>query len=321
MLIGLPGSGKSTLAKEISKKESAIVISSDDIREELFGDINSQENNDLIFKEMNSRSNTYLQKGQNVIYDATNINRRRRKHIINFEIKADEKIAYYLNNSIKNVKEQNEKRDRKVDHKVIERMYKNLHIPILNEGWSQVIYKVSETKSLEQYKNNCEDIILNSVDHDTLFENLFGYIHEFKDIYNLPHDSSYHSFSVSRHTYHVYKFIKDNYHKNDKILMLWASLFHDLGKGFCKSFVNFKGEETKYANFIGHEQVSSQLAAWYLTLLNYEDHFVKNIVSLVQFHMVPMNSSEKKLSELQKILGVDLFEKLIFLHQADLQAK
>ena len=37
MMIGLPGSGKSTLAKEIAKNINGQVISSDEIRKEIFG--------------------------------------------------------------------------------------------------------------------------------------------------------------------------------------------------------------------------------------------------------------------------------------------
>ena len=50
MMVGLPGSGKSTYAEKLSKERSAIICSSDKVREDLYGDENSQSNNDEVFK-------------------------------------------------------------------------------------------------------------------------------------------------------------------------------------------------------------------------------------------------------------------------------
>jgi len=51
---GLPASGKSTIAKEISKSEDAVIVSSDEIREEL-GNINDQSQNAKVFEEVESK--------------------------------------------------------------------------------------------------------------------------------------------------------------------------------------------------------------------------------------------------------------------------
>ena len=50
MMIGIPNSGKSEMAKEIAKQENAIIIATDDLREELFNNVNNQANNDLVFR-------------------------------------------------------------------------------------------------------------------------------------------------------------------------------------------------------------------------------------------------------------------------------
>jgi predicted kinase len=323
MMVGLPASGKTTLAKQLAKTENAVVLSSDDLRVEMFGDVSHQEDNNEIFEEMNERTNELLSKGQNVIYDATNLNRKRRKHLINHVIKANKKIVYYLNESLETVIYRNSSRkERIVPNEVIKRMYKTLQIPVKNEGWDDVIFTgVENGYYLKKYRSQLETLIMKVPDHDKLFKELAVYIRDFDTVYNLPHDSSYHSFSVSRHIYHVYKYIFENYKEKDKLVMLWAALFHDLGKAFCKSFVNYKGKETRYAHFIGHEFVSSQQAAWWLTVLGYDDQFVKDVSTLVQFHMIPMKASEKKLNEVKQLIGKNLFEKLMFLHEADMQAK
>lgn len=321
MLVGLPASGKSTLSETLKEEFEAVILSSDQIREELSNDINNQTINTDVFEVMNSRANELLINGTNVIYDATNLNRKRRKHLVHHVIKANEKVVYLLNTTIDTIRRRNEQRDRKVPNEVIDKMYKTLQIPVENEGWDEVIFINHPSKSLQNYKNDFESLILSGVEHDKLFDGLSGYLRGFREIINLPQDSTYHSFSVSRHTYYVYKYILDNYHEDDKLLMLWAALFHDTGKAFCKSFVNYKGEETKYAHFIGHEFVSSQIAASNLNILGYDEAFIKQVVALVQFHMVPMGATEKKMKEVNNLIGEDLYNKLLILHEADMQAK
>ena len=70
MLVGLPGSGKSTLTKRYKEYK---VHSSDDIREELTGDVNRQDINSLVFKILHNRVKEDLLNGQSVIIDSTNI--------------------------------------------------------------------------------------------------------------------------------------------------------------------------------------------------------------------------------------------------------
>ena len=54
MLVGLPASGKSTYAEKLRKKGFHI-HSSDKIREELTGDVNSQDKNMNVFQELHKR--------------------------------------------------------------------------------------------------------------------------------------------------------------------------------------------------------------------------------------------------------------------------
>lgn len=78
MLVGLPASGKSTYAEKLSKETDAIICSSDKIREEICGDINSQDKNDEVFMTLHKRIKDHLRNGDSVIYDACNISSKRR---------------------------------------------------------------------------------------------------------------------------------------------------------------------------------------------------------------------------------------------------
>lgn len=70
MMVGLPGSGKSTYTKELSKDLDAIICSSDTIRKELCGDINSQDKNEEVFKILHNRIKENLKNGKSVIYSS-----------------------------------------------------------------------------------------------------------------------------------------------------------------------------------------------------------------------------------------------------------
>jgi len=326
MLCGLPASGKSTLANGLSVREDAIILSSDAIREELLNNVNDQSDNTRVFDVMNKRAKDLLSQGKNVIYDATNINRKRRIHLIKHELQADEYIIYYISKSLGECLYNDSQRDRKVGYEVINKMYKTLQIPTKLEGWNEVNFVNELDFIYERPYRDIFKIVINddTPDHDGLFIELGKIIPEFNEVYNVPQDSKYHSFSISRHIFHTYLYVKtyyDRYNCNRYLETLVAALFHDLGKGHCKSFYNHKGEEKRHASFIGHEFVSAQLASEYLYKLGFTDEFIKYVVDLIQFHMTPMNMTEKQELKLKSLLTDEQFEDLMFLHKADTSAK
>lgn len=137
MMIGIPGSGKSTFAEKIAKDENAIVISSDNLREELFDNVWEFKKNNLLFGEMFQRTHTYLSQGKSVVFDATNIRRSQRKQILK-KFKPYYKECYYLKTPLEKVLRQNLMRNRHVPEEVIVRMYNRIQEPELIEGWDKV---------------------------------------------------------------------------------------------------------------------------------------------------------------------------------------
>lgn len=327
VMAGLVASGKSSLAGELSEKEDATIVSSDAIREELFSDVSNQENNASVFETMNKRAKKLLSEGENVVYDATNISRKRRMHLIKHELKADECEVHYMATPYHICVERNNKRDRVVPIDVIDRMYKNLHIPTELEGWNEVHFHYPD----EQYERrvgmvgrfpieSLVELIEGSDEHDELFDMVALNLSDFHDIIDVPQDSSYHSFSISRHTFHVIEELKKQTLKRRYELLL-SALFHDLGKGFCKSFYSYKGEKRRYASFIGHENVSAQLAVDSLFVVGLKEGLIRYVVDLIQFHMMPMNMSNKVEKRLRKLLTEEQYEDLMILHEADKSAK
>lgn len=321
MMIGLVGSGKSTISKELMEGRKDIVyLSSDELRLEFYGDENIQDNHTAIFNEMLIRTKEAFENGKHVIYDATNLSRKRRKGLLQQLPKSVEKIALYVATEYKTTLDQNSKRERVVPEHVIERMYKNLQIPIYSEGWDKIVFEYDdftiENDLPKQFTDAVRAGVLFGREGYELMKFLATYFDEFFQIYDLAQDSKYHSFTVSRHTYYVYKYVLDNYEGEDKELMLWTALLHDTGKHICKNFLNRKGEEVRYANFIGHEHVGSQLAVNFLKRMNFEDEFIHKVATLIQFHMYLLDKSANK-QKLKDRVGEEMFAKLEFLRDAD----
>lgn len=314
MTVGLPASGKSTFSKELAERENATLYSSDEMRIELYGDVNHNEDNGKLFEEIYKRVREDLKSGKSVVVDATNISSKRRIGVLQ-QFRKYEKECHYFVTPFKECVRRNLNRDRIVPLEAMDRMYKTLQVPAKYEGWDAIA--LHHDSDLDEQWNPFGTKMLYT--HDSLFDNLSGFHEYFNDIYNLPQDTKYHSFSASRHTFYVYKYIEENYIGKDRDAMLWAGLLHDIGKGVCK---NFK-DGNRYANFLGHENVSAQMAVEILRKAGYEDSFILKVANIVQLHMrlLQNKDSEKANSKLNELVGESMYQKLIFFKEADLSAK
>lgn len=79
ILAGIPGCGKSTWAENMLPDH--IYVSTDAIRAEL-GDVNSQDQNDLVFKTFHDRISQNLDWEYNVVADSTALDRRSRRELV-----------------------------------------------------------------------------------------------------------------------------------------------------------------------------------------------------------------------------------------------
>lgn len=139
IMIGVPGSGKSYVAHEMAESLNAVIHSSDDIREELFGDANVQSGNNEVFALMHKRVKEDLIAGKNVIYDATNTRLKGRMNLFKM-FGGDSKItAIRVKASLKTCLNRNAQRNRVVPPDVIRRFYFQFEPPVMNEGWSEII--------------------------------------------------------------------------------------------------------------------------------------------------------------------------------------
>lgn len=133
-MVGLPGSGKSTFAKN---HPECIVVSSDAVRAELFGDEAVQSDPKRVFAIVDSRVCDALNDGHDVIYDATSLTKKIRHDIIH-TFKA-EHIAVFVNTPVDECIRRDALRTRTVGAEVIHNMAARLVVPTLEEGFDSII--------------------------------------------------------------------------------------------------------------------------------------------------------------------------------------
>ena len=142
LLVGIPGSGKTTYAeKYIKKHTNAVHLSSDLIRNELWGDEATQGDNNEVFSLMHSRAIEALNNGQSVVYDATNVTRKDRSYIIAICPKFVKIEVHIVWAPIEICIERDAARERTVGKAVIDKMLKRFQAPYYDEGIDEIIIK------------------------------------------------------------------------------------------------------------------------------------------------------------------------------------
>ncbi len=165
-LAGIPGSGKSTYAKKFGFR----IISSDDVRKDLYGDQECYYNEkiaqfliiknnistaslskdaiihlkeklclDYVFDIARKRVCELLQKGESVVYDSTNLMIQfRRDLLIATQNLYDLCELYYLNPPLEIALNRNQNRKYIIDSQIIRDMYYKQQLPTYEEGFDRI---------------------------------------------------------------------------------------------------------------------------------------------------------------------------------------
>ena len=311
MLEGIPASGKSTLARHIDineyamcvvdkevQNENIVIHSSDDLRQELFGDVNEQTKNNELFRELHRRIRRDLQRGKHVIYDATNINKKERCAFLRELNGIDcKKVCVMVFADVRQCIEMNQKRERKVPDFVIERQYKNFQPAHYSEGFDEIYITFTRPYDYDRAKYN--------------LATLFGRIDSF-DQQNKHHDST-----LGGHCRLAYAYVNEKFPENTNLHI--AALLHDIGKEFTQSKLNSRGVDDGDCHYYNHHCVSAYESAFYLCEMGLQIHDEVDIMSLIYYHMHPYMSwrSEKAMARDKERLGEDFFNDVMRLHEAD----
>lgn len=303
MMVGLVASGKTQKAHELSEEYDATIFSSDALREELYGDINDQTHNHELFNELHRRIKECLQSGKSAIYDATNLNYKRRMAFL-AELKyiPCEKTCILMATPYEECLKRNAKRERKVPEEVIERMYKNITIPFFYEGWNYIEIHYGE-EQYRGYYGDPADFIAKTMDFDQ--------------------ENKHHTLTLGEHSkaalYKLSCINKEQWTLGD-YSMIVATILHDNGKCFCKSFYNSKGEITENATYYNHHFVGAYNSLFY-DIQDDQGWVVLYVATLIQWHMQPYfwerDNNVKMHNKYRNLWGEELYDDVMELHRVD----
>ena len=322
MLVGLPGSGKSYLAERIYVNRNnsdsytkdikfPTIYSSDKLREEMFGSMDVQDRNSELFAELHNRIKYKLKNNEDVIYDATNINKKKRTAFLN-ELKNIDcyKVCLNVIAPYEVCREEIKKRERVVPEDVLKRMYLNYNPPHWSEGFDDIIliYNVRDNTTYKKYN------------YDNF---LYGDINAVE----IDQENKHHTKTIGNHCISAYECSLLENPTDYKLS--YAALYHDCGKPFTKSHLNSKGESTEDAHYYNHHCCGSYDS--FLYALNDKDCIgdftceeIIYIANLIYYHMHPFlqwRQSEKARERDKKFLGEEMYNDIMELHRADLAAQ
>lgn len=295
IMVGLSASGKSTISKELASKNNCKIVSSDDIREEICENgVIDQSKNTEVFVIFNKRIKDYLKKGESVIADATNINIKSRKSILENIKNVDcYKIAYVIPKAVEDCIEDNIYRKHPVPHHVIKRQMMNFQIPFHNEGFDEIVI------------HRLDDVV------DYNFVN-----NEFDKMIGFNQNNPFHNETLDMHCKKTTELFKEyNY---DHIFTI-ASMLHDIGKLYTQTT-----DDEGISHYYQHENVG----CYYLlnninSVIGYtslNDREFLDILFLINYHMLPMSwkdASDKTLNKWKTLFGEEKYNMLIDFNKCD----
>ncbi len=125
-----------------------------------------------------------------------------------------------------------------------------------------------------------------------------------------PQKNKYHIYNVGEH---IAKAVANT----PKIAQVrWAALFHDIGKPLCSSV-----DSGGMIHFYGHHIESVRIANDICHKFSFDSQMIREILTLVEYHDVHFEQSEKGVKRALCRLGEQAFTRLLYLQEADAKAK
>lgn len=249
MMIGIPGSGKTRYAKTNLLNENTVYLSSDNIRVDMFG-FEDQTHNTEVFDIMKKETLIALQNGFDVVYDATNLNKKRRGDIIKRAKICDAEINAYLCCTPINI--------------ILQRNITRCERQI---PWDKLIQMIQSVES-PMYYEGFDNIYL--IDGG-MYNDVYDYNFLIDDCVDYKQDNPHHCETLEEHIKAVVKKAeelgKDLKSHTDAEILRQAARYHDFGKLYTKAF----NDKKKYFTYYGHENVSTYMYMCHVRKQNMTD--------------------------------------------------
>lgn len=308
MLVGPSYCGKSKFAammKELSP-DRVEIFSSDDIREEIYGDAGCQDNPAQVFEILHKRIIKCLREKEDVIaiYDATNLSARRRKSFLNSICTiACRRACVVFPVPLEKLLERIPARERQVPKKILLKQIKNFQCPQKCEGWDDIVVEfptetIDDNKLIEETKAFNQKSKYHSL---TLYEHMKKAVEEVSLI----------GFDI----------------KNPKIVdisykIMLAAYFHDIGK-----LITQEVDEDGEARYFNHHNASTYMWLCMSGTKNlvekkiFTQQDLLDVAFLIQNHMEFYLRDSKGLKRLEKSTTPILWQSLKAVHEADVAAR
>ena len=190
---------------------------------------------------------------------------------------------------------------------VIQKMQKSFAPPHFNEGFDYIC-------SIFTYLGENGQITHDAPDKGYTIEDFVAQAKDFNQ------ENKHHSLTLGEHSYKAYEYIKTRKPK-DYALQL-AAILHDNGKLYTKTNLNAKGIDDGDCHYYGHQNVGACNAMFYADCIGFLPDLME-VSNLIYYHMAPFvewKQSERVRKFDKDLLGDELFEKIMLLHEADLAA-
>lgn len=293
LMVGLSGSGKTLKTGFLSEKNNAIIISSDEIRKELFNDEADQTHNAEVFAELHKRMRDNILNGQNVIIDATNLTMKSRRqtieHIKNTKVPC-EIIAYVMTKSFNACVVNDRNRKRTVGKEVIAQQRKKFQLPFYEEGIDKIILE-NYIKRDNTSQENFETIIYSMEGFDQ--------------------KNKHHKYDLFTHCYKTYQLLEE---ANADPSLKVAGLLHDIGK--------METQEIKADGNCGYQFHANIGAYNLLSELKFDIpnpfNRLLEVLFYINYHMLPQDWKEEQTKEkYADIFGKEKYDNLLLFHKCD----
>lgn len=287
-IVGLPCSGKTEYANKIKTDNMQILSLEEYIKERHLETERRQAE-----EELEERCRKLLLNGVDVIYDNAGLSSNRRRNFLNSLPKECNKECRFIYVPYRFLFKRNLRYQNLLPDEIFWNAVKNIDIPEYFEGWDTIQLIAGE--SFQAY-------------------NLEQFLSE-KDSYNQGNE--HHQYTLGEHLRECRNQIPKDHPRYE--MLCDAAALHDCGKPLTKGYFNRAGERDGNIHYYGHDSAGGYLSLEFLWT-KYPADKALYIAGLINYHMYPYTWMNEQNQKKEELWGIQFYEDILTLHEADKKA-